>query len=85
MLCECIPVATKIGGMPAAIGGTGFYVPYGDVETTVVAIKKSLNCAGARGARERIKKMFPLKKRKDKLMQEINELFKDGRETNETE
>ncbi len=84
MLCKCVPVATRIGGMPNAIGDAGFYVPYGDVKATVVAINKALNCNKARGARERIKKMFPLKKREEKLLKEIDELLKDRSVTDET-
>jgi len=42
MLCECVPVGTERGGIPTAIGDTGFYVPYGDEKATAEAIKKAL-------------------------------------------
>ncbi|MFC1907292.1 glycosyltransferase family 4 protein [Chloroflexota bacterium] len=84
MLCECVPVVTKVGGMPKAVGDTGFYVPYGDMEATVVAITKALNCDEATEARERIKTMFPLRRREEELVQEIEGLLKASEETNET-
>ncbi|MGQ9507703.1 MAG: glycosyltransferase family 4 protein, partial [Candidatus Bathycorpusculaceae bacterium] len=77
MLCECIPVGTKHGGIPTAIGDVGFYVPYGNIEATVKAIREALNCNGKKGeaARERIKNHFPLKAREKKLTREIIALF----------
>ncbi len=78
MLCECIPVGTRFCGIPTAILDTGFYVPYGDVEATVKAIKKALNCGNEKGkaARERIKKYFSIKTREKKLIKEIISLFR---------
>lgn len=43
MLCECVPVGTNRYGIPIAIGDTGFYTEYGDVELTAEAIKKALD------------------------------------------
>jgi glycosyltransferase involved in cell wall biosynthesis len=65
MLCGCVPVGTKYCGIPTAIGDTGFYVPYGDVEATVEGIKKVLSSnAGRReSARARIKRMFSQQRR----------------------
>ncbi len=76
MLCECVPVGTNYCGIPVAMGDTGFYVPYGDIEATVQAIKKALNSDKGKQARERIKKMFPLERRKRELVSEIEELLK---------
>lgn len=76
MLCECVPVGTNYCGIPVAIGDTGFYVPYGDVETTVKAVKKALKSDKGKEARERIKKMFPLERRKGELVSEVEELLK---------
>ena len=75
MLCECVPVGTEYCGIPLAMGDTGFYVPYGDVEATVQAIKKALNCDKGKEARERIKNTFPLEKRERELVMEIEELL----------
>ena len=77
MLCECVPLGTRSYGIPTAIGNTGFYVPYGDVETTVEGIRKALSSSLKRGkaARERIKKLFPSQRREKELIYHINELL----------
>ena len=75
MLCECVPIGTEYCGIPVAIGDTGFYVPYGDVEATAEAIKKALKSNKGKEARERIKRMFPLERREGELVAEINELL----------
>lgn len=75
MLCECVPIGTRRGGIPTAIGDVGFYVPYGNVEETVAAIKKALNSDNGKEARERIRRKFSLKSREEKLVKEIVNLF----------
>jgi len=75
MLCECVPIGTEYCGIPVAIGDTGFYVPYRDVEATVEAIKKALKSNKGKEARERIKIMFPLERRKAELVAEIDDLL----------
>ena len=74
MLCECVPVGTRYCGIPTAIGDTGFYVPYGDPETTAEAIEKALKSDNGKTVRERVKKMFPFEKREKKLKQIIYSL-----------
>jgi glycosyltransferase involved in cell wall biosynthesis len=58
MLCGCVPVGTKYCGIPTAIGDTGFYVAYDDVDSTVEGINKALNSdfEKSEAARLRIKK-----------------------------
>ncbi len=73
MLCGCVPVGTEYCGIPAAIGDTGFYVPYGDAEATAEAIRKALSGSGER-ARERIIENFPLERRAEALRRIIGEL-----------
>jgi len=72
MLCECTPVGTNNCGIPTAIGDTGFYVPYGDVEATVKEIKKALVSNKGKEARERIKTLFPIERREKELVGYIN-------------
>ena len=69
MLCECIPIGTKINGVKAAIGDTGFYVEYGNEKETADIIKKALSQEDDTGkkARERIKELFNNEKRKEGL------------------
>lgn len=78
MSCECVPVVTKCGALPEVAGDIGFYVPYGDPEATAEAIKEAFNATSAVGrkARKRIKDMFPLQKRKEKLLEIINAMMK---------
>lgn len=79
MLCGCIPVGTKYCGIPTAIGDTGFYVKYGDVGDTTKMIKKALNAKKRLGkiARERIKKLFPIKRRRKELIYYLKEVLKN--------
>ena len=76
MLCECIPVGTRIDGISTAMGDVGFYVPYGDPKITAYAIKKALEAPEDMGkkARERIKNMFPLEMREERLVKIITEM-----------
>ena len=68
MLCECVPVVTNKGAIPEVVGDTGFYVPYGDLKATAEAIKEALKSDRGKEARERIKRMFPVEKREEKLV-----------------
>lgn len=78
MSCECIPVVTGKAALPEVVGDTGFYVSYGNPKATAKAIKEALNAASGAGrrARKRIKDMFSLQKRKEKLMKIINVMIK---------
>ena len=68
MACECVPVVTDRGAIPEVVGDTGFYVPYGDPKATAEAIKEALKSDRGKEARERIKRMFPVEKREEKLV-----------------
>lgn len=76
MLCGCIPVGTRIGGIPTAIGHLGTYVPYGDAEATAAAIRGAL--AGddhlRSMVRERIITLFRLSNREQGLRGCIEDL-----------
>ncbi|MGC9516200.1 MAG: glycosyltransferase family 4 protein [Methanomicrobiales archaeon] len=74
MLCQCVPVGTERFGIPVAIGDTGFYAPYGDVEATADAIKKALKSGKGKMARQRVKKLFPSEVREKGLLSLIREL-----------
>lgn len=74
MLCECVPVGTKVNGIPKAIGETGFYVPVGDAMAAAEAIKLALGSTNGKDARERIKQLFPIEKREKRLIEIFNEL-----------
>ncbi|MFO7890971.1 MAG: glycosyltransferase family 4 protein [bacterium] len=65
MLCECIPVGTEVGGIPTAIGDTGFIIPFGSIEDMKDSIKKALreNKVLGKKARQRIIQKFPFERR----------------------
>ncbi len=76
MLCECIPVGSRINGVKTVIGDTGFYVDYGNEKETADIIKKALSQDDDIGkkARERIKKLFNNKKRKEGLQRLVSKM-----------
>ena len=78
ILCGCIPVVTNNAALPEVVGDTGFYVPYGDPEATAEAIKEALKYDKGEEARERIKKMFSLEKREERLVEIIRGVIKEG-------
>lgn len=75
MLCECVPVGTENCGIPVAIGDSGFYVPYGDAQAAAAAITRAMASNRGQDARNRIKELFPLEKRRKELKEEINALL----------
>lgn len=73
MLCECIPIGTRVGGIPTAIGDAGFLVYYNDEQQTVDAIRKGLTQPSDHGqrARSRIAAQFSLSQREEALKKTI--------------
>jgi glycosyltransferase involved in cell wall biosynthesis len=79
MLCECVPVGTARGGIPTAIGNSGYYVEFGDAVDSGRAVGCALvDCEKGTFARYRIMSRFPLKKRKFALKNIINNVMKKG-------
>lgn len=78
MLCECVPVGTNKYGIPVAMGDTGFYTEYGDVELTAEAIKKALQSDNGKIARDRIKTRFSKEMKEKKLTDLMNELYRQS-------
>ena len=76
MLCECIPIGTNVGGIPTAIGDTGFLVEYADEQRTIDAIREGLRRPSADGARarSRIASHFTLLQREEALKMLIDKL-----------
>lgn len=71
MSCGCVPVVTKRYAIPEVVGNTGFYVAYGDTNSTAEMIKKALKSNNGEVPRERVKTLFSMKTREQKLVQEI--------------
>ena len=76
MLCECVPIGSTVPGIKLGIGDTGFYVPYGNPETTAKAIKEALKSGKGKEARQRIENVFPIERREKELIQIVNEVMK---------
>ncbi|HVZ40552.1 MAG TPA: glycosyltransferase family 4 protein [Candidatus Kapabacteria bacterium] len=73
MLCACVPVGTKVGGIPTAIGDTGGLVEAGNVAALRGALLRALDAgpdAGLR-ARARIAATFTKERRENILIETI--------------
>ena len=76
MLCECVPVVTRIGGLPEVVGEIGYYVRCNDPEGTAEAIREALeNDTLGPSARARIIENFSLDRRKERLQSLVTELL----------
>lgn len=71
MLCGCIPVASGVGGIPAAVGDTGFLTPPGDPAALAAALRAALGAPEGRGAsaRSRIASRYTREMRKTALIE----------------
>jgi glycosyltransferase involved in cell wall biosynthesis len=78
MLCECIPVVSRKAAIPEVVGDCGIYVDKLDDVSVAEKIEEALYAPEVLGkkARERIVNYFPLKKRKEDLIQAVNSLSK---------
>ena len=76
MLCECIPVGSRVAGIPNAVGETGFLVERENVEQTVRALEAALKSGPELGrkARIRIAKQFSPERRAEALYTIIDHL-----------
>lgn len=75
MLCECVPVGTKVGGIPMVIGDTGYIICTADAKRVADAIEKGLNSNNGHAARERIVSRFSISQREQNLIKKLNELL----------
>jgi glycosyltransferase involved in cell wall biosynthesis len=76
MLCGCIPVGTKVGGIPEAVGDLGPVVPPEDSDAIAVAVRTALRSPEElrTRVRARIAMTFPLARRRQALAQLLGEL-----------
>ncbi len=75
MLCECIPVGTKVKGIQKVIGNCGFILENRDVDEGVKLVKEAIKSNNKLGkkARERIINNFSLEKREKELFKLLRE------------
>jgi len=76
MLCGCLPVGSRVGGIPTAIGEHGHLVPYGKVDLLVAALQRVLEAPPdpARPGRKYITETFSLERRREGLSRILREL-----------
>src|SRR5208282_5506916 len=76
MLCECIPVATAVGGTSTAIATDGILVPPAQVDSLIDGLRRALQTKDSVGkrARLRIVSLFPDQKREAELLHVLNSL-----------
>ena len=69
MLCECLPVVTRVGALPEVVGDAGVYAESADARVLANAIRQALAADDASGkrARERIETTFSLERRQRAL------------------
>lgn len=69
MLCGCIPVGTGAGGIPTAIGDTGYIVERADQRGLVDALRRALAAPDTDGlrARTRVAQEFTVERRRQAL------------------
>jgi glycosyltransferase involved in cell wall biosynthesis len=75
MLCGCVPVGTRVGGIPTGISNAGFLVEYGNAEALAGVLRQALAADPAAGvrAREHIRFSFPLERRERDLLRVLGE------------
>ena len=78
MVCRCIPVVTKKGGIPEIVGKNGFYVDYNDKKSTTNAIKKAIETKENffNNEIDNIRNLFSYEKREKELVKTIEEILK---------
>lgn len=76
MLCECIPVGSKVNAIPKIIDGTGYIIEKRDINKIIEKLTEAINSPDELGkkAREQIINTFPFNLREQKLIQIINNL-----------
>ncbi len=75
MLYGCIPIGTKIGGIPTAIGDTGLVMDKWDATVAADYILKNHNKKNRESFKTRIEEKFEASFRAEKLLREMNEIF----------
>lgn len=74
MLCECVPVVSRRGALPEVVDDCGLYIDNLEPQELAQKIEQALDSVLGLRARERIMTLFPLEKRKCKLLAAVDEL-----------
>ena len=72
MLCGCIPIGSRVFGIPDAIGKTGvLFDTEKDIEQIVEFINSDLGATDSKNARNRVVRKYDISKRTEKIKQNI--------------
>jgi len=74
MACGCVPVGTRVAGIPNLIGDAGVYVPQRDSEATAEAIRETYESDLGGTARRRIEERFSRARRQRALIEIVETL-----------
>lgn len=74
MACACVPVGTRVAGIPTLIGDVGYYVPERDPQATAKAIQQAYAEGHGTQARRRIEERFSSEMRSQTLRRIVAEL-----------
>ncbi len=77
MLCECIPVASKRGALPEVVGNTGSCIEELTAERLASQVRIAMQSDKGPEARERIRRHFPIEKRREELLEAVREVAGD--------
>jgi len=79
MLCECVPVASNVGGMPDIVSDSGYILKHKSIEELRVLIESAINNPGldilGKKARKRIEDNYTFDKRRSKLLSQVEKLI----------
>lgn len=77
MLCECIPVGSRVNGIPGIIGDSGIVVDQKDITLIAESLNNALNLPDENGvkARHRIESLFSIPAREKEIADICRELL----------
>jgi glycosyltransferase involved in cell wall biosynthesis len=78
MACGCVPVGTRVAGIPDLIGDTGVYVPPTNPEATAAGILRAFESDLGGNARRRIEERFSRDRREQALIDIVQVLVSQG-------
>lgn len=79
MLCECVPLVSRVGGMPDIVGELGYILNRRNSDELFELVQKALNDPDqevrGKDCRERIKSLYPLENRRKALLKSCESLL----------
>jgi glycosyltransferase involved in cell wall biosynthesis len=75
ILCGCIPIVSNVGAMPFIVNDNDFVLQTKDIEDLCVLVNNILKREKYPDFRERIISEFPIVRRRDELLAQINNLI----------